>query len=630
MNTKYYNDAIIGNKNMVASYTKKGELLRIFYPSPDYKQFVDFFHTGVKINDSNLIYCHNDINNKYEQYYIENTNILNTEVINTYFNLKIVQTDFVPIKENILLKKYTFINESKIDLNIDFFIHSKINNEDNSLSARISNNALIQYSHDYTVSIFSKRELSSYQIHNSKEKILQGNISDKDYIGMSKDSSISYNIGIIKPDQLKTIEIIINIEDNNEKSNIIEIEQNIERLKKIDYTKQYMTTKKYWNKYIIDHDGLDLLQTNRNKIDEKIEKIYKRTILLFPLLINQKTGGISAAVEIDEDRTTSGGYSYCWPRDAVFITKAFDILKMEKETEKFYKSFCKNTQSKNGMWEQRFYTDGRLAPCWGYQIDETASVVYGIYQHYLKTKEIKFLKENLKMCENATSFLKKYLKDIINKENKIQVSYDIWEMNEGIHLYSLASIFSALECMIKIYDIVKPLYNNNRLKIENILKEQEILRKQLIEIKKYILSNLYDKEKKCFVRNIKQKEMDISILGAVVPFNIFSVKEKNILNTVERINLTLRTYTGGYKRFEKDHYRGGNPWSITTLWMALYYTQAGEKIKAKECLKFIINSSTGHGFLGEQVNNETMKTSWVIGLGWAHAMFILILENLFK
>ena len=50
------------------------------------------------------------------------------------------------------------------------------------------------------------------------------------------------------------------------------------------------------------------------------------------------------------------------------------ILKMDKESEKFYKVFCKKTQSKNGMWEQRFYTDGRLAPCWGYQIDETASV----------------------------------------------------------------------------------------------------------------------------------------------------------------------------------------------------------------------------------------------------------------
>ena len=29
------------------------------------------------------------------------------------------------------------------------------------------------------------------------------------------------------------------------------------------------------------------------------------------------------------------------------------------------------------------YTDGRLAPCWGYQIDETASVIYGVYMHYL-------------------------------------------------------------------------------------------------------------------------------------------------------------------------------------------------------------------------------------------------------
>ena len=40
----------------------------------------------------------------------------------------------------------------------------------------------------------------------------------------------------------------------------------------------------------------------------------------------------------------------------------YHILKMEKETDKFFKVFCKKTQSKNGMWEQRFYTDGSLAP----------------------------------------------------------------------------------------------------------------------------------------------------------------------------------------------------------------------------------------------------------------------------
>ena len=155
------------------------------------------------------------------------------------------------------------------------------------------------------------------------------------------------------------------------------------------------------------------------------------------------------------------------------LKKAMNLLNMEKESEKFYKIFCKKTQNKDGSWEQRYYTDGRLAPSWGYQIDETASVVYGVYKHFEFTKQEKFLKENLVMCEKAISFLKKYLKDWLNiegidehdkdivqkeieenmakKGHKIHVSYDLWEENEGIHLYSLASIYSAFECMIKIY-----------------------------------------------------------------------------------------------------------------------------------------------------------------------------------
>ena len=65
---KYYNDAIIGNTNIVASFTKYGELLRMYYPNRDYKQVINFFHMGLKINDSNIIYLHKDINNLYEQY----------------------------------------------------------------------------------------------------------------------------------------------------------------------------------------------------------------------------------------------------------------------------------------------------------------------------------------------------------------------------------------------------------------------------------------------------------------------------------------------------------------------------------------------------------------------------------
>lgn len=75
---KYLNDAIIGNKQITASYSRNGELLRLFYKSPDYRQFINYFYTGVKINDSGLIKLHDDINNQYSQYYTEGTNILNT------------------------------------------------------------------------------------------------------------------------------------------------------------------------------------------------------------------------------------------------------------------------------------------------------------------------------------------------------------------------------------------------------------------------------------------------------------------------------------------------------------------------------------------------------------------------
>ena len=43
MNQKYYNDAIIGNKNLKATFSSNGELLRLYYPTVDFKQFIDFF-----------------------------------------------------------------------------------------------------------------------------------------------------------------------------------------------------------------------------------------------------------------------------------------------------------------------------------------------------------------------------------------------------------------------------------------------------------------------------------------------------------------------------------------------------------------------------------------------------------
>ena len=643
MNKKYLNEAIIGNDKIVVSFSKKGEMLRLFYPTRDYRQFIDCMHTGVKVNDSAIIYLHEDINNIYEQYYTDDTNILNTKIKNTYFNLSILQTDFASISQNILIKKLIFTNENTIDLNVNFLIYSKLlSNSNNMIGAKIENNILMQYSHDYTYCIFSKTPILSYRLNNSQQEIKSGILKDKDYIGMAEDSAVSFDIGTLKPGESKEFEIIIYINNNEEKYKFDEIIEDVEKIKKIDINKELDKVEKYWKSYVAKHDGLEILTkeekwqkliTGQEQLNEftcrkynQMKNVYVRSILLFPLLTNLETGGILAAIEVDEERDKSGRYSYCWPRDAVFVTKALDILNMKEETTKFYSKFCKETQSKSGMWEQRFYTDGRLAPCWGYQIDETASIVYGTYQHYKETKDKEFLKQAYPMCKKAIDAIRDVLfassVPFTSKENMknflTHESYDLWEMHEGIHLYSMSAIYAAYIAMVEIEKIIESKTNNI-----------EELEKSARKIKEYCREHLCNKEERTLKRSNKDSVCDISMLGAVTPFNMFGENEKEALNTIEKINMTLRTYTDGYIRFENDNYMGGNnPWPVATLWMALYNIKKNNKEEARKQIDFVLRTATDHGFLAEQVNNETMQAKWVIGLGWSHAMLIIALKLL--
>ena len=642
MKKKYYNDAIIGNKKIVASFSSKGEMLRLFYPTRDCRQFVNEMLTGVKVNDSMIIYLHDDINNQYEQYYTENTNVLNTKIKNTYFNLSILQTDFVSISKDVLIKKYKFTNENAIDLNVNFLVYSKLlSSFNNMVGTLIKNDVFMQYSHNYTYCIFSKTPILSYRLNESKEEIKTGILQDKDYIGMSNDSAVSFDIGLLKPGETKEIEIFIYINSNREKFQFDKIQKDIEIIRKMDTKKEEKDVEEYWRNFVKKHDGLNVLSnpekwqkaiTGEKEINEntynrymKMKNIYTRSILLFPLLSNSETGGISAALEVDEERDKCGRYAYCWPRDAVFITKALDILKMTEQTEKFYTVFSKQTQSQNGMWEQRFYTDGRLAPCWGYQIDETASIVYGVYQHYKLTHDKDFLQKTYDMCQKAIETLGTFLFvssvtfASVNKTKEIKIieSYDLWEMHEGIHLYSLSAIYADYKAMIEIERIL----NENA--------EVQYFEEISNQIKEYCLKNHIDTTDNTLKRNNKDNVCDISVLATVVPFKMINKNDERVKRTVEKINLRLRTYTGGYVRFENDNYMGGNnPWPIATLWMAMYNIITNRKIDAMEQINFVINSATKHGFLAEQVNNETMNAKWVIGLGWSHAMYIIALNLL--
>lgn len=652
MKRKYLNDAFIGNRKMIASVSEKGELLRLSYPTADYRQFIDYYETGVKINDSALIRLHDDINNVYNQYYSTDTNVLNTEIENTYFKLNMKQEDFIPMKKDVVIRRYTFTNYNKIDLNVKFLIDSKLfSNLNNMVGARICDNAMIQYSHGFAMTTFSNMPIFSYQLNNVEASIGSGVIGDKDYIAMSNHSAIAYDIGVLKPGESKEFNIYIYINKNYKVDVLDDLIKEIDEIKEYDTLRLMMDTKAYWRKYVKKHDVIKVKDYGEI-YNAKIQKILRRTILLFPLLVNEETGGIIAALEVDEEKDLCGRYAYCWPRDAVTISQALDMVGMYKDADNFYNIFLRKTQSQNGMWEQRFYTDGRLAPCWGYQIDETGSVIAGLYQHFkikefrLKQRDMDLLKNNLSMCENAIEFLKKYMDHLLNrdddKEEAVEtkysyldrsqiykhVSYDLWEMNEGVHLYSLSAIYAAFGAMELIYKELQK--DNKKFKLPedfNELAEYKEL------IKNYILENLCDKKQNILLRNTKDNYVDISIMGTITPFNVFDPNDKIIQNTVQKINLTLRTYTGGYLRFEHDGYMGGkNPWPISTLWMYIYYKKIGATKEANECLKFVIDTATHLGLLAEQIDNEKMKSKWVIGLGWSHAMFILALglEELLK
>lgn len=642
---KYSNKAIIGNKNIVASFNEHGGLTRFCYPYIDGRQFVDYFNVGLKINDSNIIYLHDDINNLYNQKYIENTNILVTEIKNTYFNISIKQTDYTIVDKNILVKKYVFENKNSIELDTKFIVNSKVlSNSLESYGSKIIENGIIQYNHNYALSIFSKNYLVGHKLNDVASQIQGAVLKDKDYIGMSNEVAISYDIGKIESGKQQTFFLYVYIDENSN-----DIEDNILNYLRLDDETEFESVKKYWKTYLNNHISIKL-PNEASEYNKKIMEIYKRTILLYPLLINYDYGGIAAALEVDDEKNRSGGYRYCWTRDAIFITEAFDLLKMEEDSERFYNKFCKNTQSKNGMWEQRFYSDGRLAPCWGYQIDETASVIYGIYNHYKHTKDKAFLEKNLKMCENAVKFLSEYVQnileldesDLVKKELQEkykkafnlakQESYDLWEMNEGVHLYSLSSIIAAFRSMIKIYNLLDDENEKNaRLKREKRNKLAQKLNKYNLKLEEFIRSNFIDEKTKILKRNLKDEQMDISVIGSVYPFKIFDVNEETIKNTIEKINMTLKTYKDGYLRFEGDSYMNGDkPWTITTLWMALYYLKNGDKSQAEKCFKYVVNTASKYGFLSEQVSNDDPDFQWVIGLGWAHAMFIIVLDELLK
>jgi glucoamylase len=117
---------------------------------------------------------------------------------------------------------------------------------------------------------------------------------------------------------------------------------------------------------------------------------------------------------------------------------------------------------------------------------------------------------------------------------------------------------------------------------------------------------------------------DSSLLGLVFPFKVLDPSDKMMRQAARAVATRLCSpKVGGIMRYEGDHYVGGNPWILTTLWLAIYYQEAGMTARAVRLIKWAIEHATDLGLLTEQVDKRTGKPIWAVPLGWSHAMYII-------
>jgi GH15 family glucan-1,4-alpha-glucosidase len=123
--------------------------------------------------------------------------------------------------------------------------------------------------------------------------------------------------------------------------------------------------------------------------------------------------------------------------------------------------------------------------------------------------------------------------------------------------------------------------------------------------------------------------LDISSLYGAMIFD-FPIDYSQIESTVSAAeNILLdKTPSGGSPRYEHDNYFAadppflGNPWFVTTLWIAQYYIRSGNLEKAEHYIDWTLRHSYPSGVLSEQINPTTGAIVSVAPLVWSHAEVI--------
>jgi oligosaccharide amylase len=624
-------NSIIGNQQLLVTLGMKGEIFGMYYPGRDYAQQVTEALFGVHTNGS--IHWLNSIDWQSKQYYPNDSGILKTELKHSS-GIGVSITDVVPPDYPVLIRHLKINNN---ELEGTFYTYFDFNmgerKEKNSGFYDEAEGMLSQYWQNHYVGITTTPAFNDWQVGKALGAAWWTSARwgvERGELQKNKEDIGNVNIAAGFPLTTKEITQYVIFAKNRE-----ELYDLKEQIKSIPFASFITKTHEEWENWLLRGKEID--------VPGRLNSYYYRSLQVLRLLCDEKLGSVVAAPEFDHEYEECGGYGFCWNRDAVEVIRSLHNAGYTGYLPRFIR-WCKHTQLKDGSWFQRYWLNGSLAPSWGNfdystQIDETASTVYTMAKYGQSLPEgerQQYLDCYWQTINHGSNYLMKR-----TREGLHDPCTDLWETYHGSFTYTSAAIYAALTEVAKLAQ--------TQSKSASIEYEARAKR-----IKQKTIKMLWMPETECFAKAIINNEIypviDASVIGTFTPFNMLDITNSDerkkiiqMLNTIEKRLNCMVNGKKGIKRYENDKYRGGNPWTVTTLWlikaqlrMAEYYMEKDEKMReqwlnnTRPYFDMVINSTTNTKLLPEQINKHTGNPAWAIPLAWSSALFIEAVQKLSK
>jgi GH15 family glucan-1,4-alpha-glucosidase len=334
-------------------------------------------------------------------------------------------------------------------------------------------------------------------------------------------------------------------------------------------------------------------------------KLYRRSLLVFEVLADRATGAVIAAPELDPDGVHSGGYGFVWARDLAYLTLAFLATGRVELAERALR-WLPTAQDPCGVWLQRHWTDGTVAPSWcAHQLDETATVLFAYEAAWRGLRDGELDTALWPSARTAANFLVGALDD----DGLPVETADLWEERGGCHAYTAASVVGGLRAAAAMAERHEPgLVERYAVAAAGA---QEALER-----------SFWSEELGRYVRTLGDPTVDVSLLGLAWPFRAVDPGGARMRATAAAVERELATPGGGILRYAEDRYAGGNAWVLAALWLGLWRRQIGDLDQHRRALEYAERVATPLGLLAEQVADDG-RPVWVLPLAWSHAMFVL-------